>query len=232
MGSPMCAHYENIRDPRIIREHFKAEPLHADVAAEVRHDVWPGYMGTFIIRPPEADWGDEAVAPRIALPGIFGLLPHWAKDDKLARHTYNARSETVAEKPSFRDAWRKARHCIIPAAALYEPDWRSGKAVATRITRSNGQALGVAGLWDTWRSPQGQWLHSYTMLTLNADAHPFMNRFHKPGDEKRMVVVLPESDYDAWLQASATQARDFIRAFPAEQLTIDPGPASPGSRAS
>ena len=111
MGSPMCAHYENIRDPRIIREHFKAEPLHADVAAEVRHDVWPGYMGTFIIRPPEADWGDEAVAPRIALPGIFGLLPHWAKDDKLARHTYNARSETVAEKPSFRDAWRKARHC-------------------------------------------------------------------------------------------------------------------------
>ncbi|MFN5699482.1 MAG: SOS response-associated peptidase [Betaproteobacteria bacterium] len=212
----MCAHYENIRDPRVIREHFKAEPLHPDRAAEVKQDVWPGYTGTFIVRPPEADHGDEAVASRIAMPGVFGLLPHWAKDDKFARHTYNARSETVAEKPSFRDAWRKARHCIIPAQAIYEPDWRSGKSVPTRITRADGQALGIAGLWDAWRSPQGNWVHSYTMLTINADGHPFMNRFHKPGDEKRMVVVLPEDQYGAWLEASADDARRFIQAYPAE----------------
>jgi len=212
----MCAHYENIRDPRIIREHFKSEPLHADVAAQVRQEVWPGYTGTFIVRTPEADAGDEAVASCIALPGVFGLLPHWAKDEKLARHTYNARSETVAEKPSFRDAWKKARHCIIPVAAIYEPDWRSGRAVPTRITLTDGPALGIAGLWDRWRAPQGHWVHSFTMLTLNADAHAFMSRFHKPGDEKRMVVVLPEDRYDAWLRADATQAHDFIRAFPAQ----------------
>ena len=223
----MCAHYENIRDPRIIREHFKAEPLHADVAAEVRQDVWPGYTGSFIVRPPEADFGDEAVASRITLPGVFGLLPHWAKDDKLARHTYNARSETVAEKPSFRDAWKKARHCIIPAAAIYEPDWRSGRAVPTRIMRTGGQPLGIAGLWDRWRSPQGQWVHSYTMLTLNADAHGFMNRFHKPGDEKRMVVVLPEERYDDWLRADAAQARGFIQAFPAEEFIASAPAATP-----
>ena len=54
------------------------------------------------------------------------------------------------------------------------------------------------------------------MLTINADGHPFMNRFHKPGDEKRMVVVLPEDQYGAWLEASADDARRFIQAYPAE----------------
>jgi len=218
---PMCAHYENICDPRIIREHFKTDPLHADVAAQVRQDVWPGYIGTFIARPPEAEFGDEAVASSVALPGVFGMLPHWAKDKKLARHTYNARSETVADKPSFRDAWRKARHCIIPAQAIYEPDWRSGRAVPTRISHAKDQALGIAGLWDTWRSSQGQWVYSFTMLTLNADTHPFMNRFHKPGDEKRMVVVLRPDQYGAWLQCSAAQAGDFISAYPAEGFSLD-----------
>lgn len=212
----MCAHYENIRDPRVIREHFKAMPSEA----MTRSDVWPGYVGSFIVRPPEADVGDEAVADRVVMPGVFGLLPHWAKDDKLSRHTYNARSETVAEKPSFRDAWKKARHCIIPAQAIYEPDWRSGRAVATRIERSDGQPMGIAGLWDAWRNPEGQWVHSYTMLTLNADAHPFMRQFHKPGDEKRMVVILPESDYGAWLQAPAASSSRFIRAYPAEGLRV------------
>lgn len=196
--------------------------MQAAAEASVRTDLWPGYTGTFIVRPPEAEYGDEAVADRVAQPGVFGLLPHWAKDDKLARHTYNARSETVAEKPSFRDAWRKARHCIIPAQAIYEPDWRSGRAVPTRIERADGQPMGIAGLWDRWRTPQGDWVHSYTMLTLNADAHPFMNRFHRPGDEKRMVVILPEEAYGAWLQADAAHSREFIHAYAAERLTDRP----------
>ena len=149
----MCAHYENVRDPRYMRDHFRCAPLEGATAAQVKGDVWPGYLGTFIVRPAEADSGDEAVAERIALPGVFGLLPHWARDDKLARHTYNARSETVAEKPSFRDAWRRARHCLIPAQAIYEPDWRSGKSVATRIERRDGRPMALAGLWDAWRTP-------------------------------------------------------------------------------
>ena len=70
---------------------------------------------------------------REALVGRFGLIPHWSKDDKISRHTYNARAETVMEKPSFRDAWQKAQDCIISAQAIYEADWRIGKAIATRI---------------------------------------------------------------------------------------------------
>ena len=215
----MCAHYENVRDPRHLREHFSAATVHESADTTIRSDVWPGYTGTFIVRPPEAEHGDEAVAERIAQPGVFGLLPHWAKDEKLARHTYNARSETVGEKPSFRDAWRRARHCIIPAQAIYEPDWTSGRAVPTRIARADGKPMGIAGLWDRWRSPQGAWIHSFTMLTLNADHHAFMSRFHRPGDEKRMVVILPEDAYGAWLQADERHSRAFIRPYPSEALT-------------
>lgn len=150
---------------------------------------------------------------------MFGLIPAWAKDDKFARRAFNARSEIVATLPSFRDAWRKGHKCIIPADAIYEPDWRSGKALATRIVRSDGGAMGLAGLWSAWKSPADEWVLSFTMLTINADEHPLMRDFHKPGDEKRMVVILPDVSYDDWLTAPAERSMDFIRQFPAERMT-------------
>jgi putative SOS response-associated peptidase YedK len=169
-------------------------------------------------RPREATAGDDAVPPLEAVCGLFGLLPHWAKDAKLARNTFNARSETAHEKPSFRDAWRRAQHCIIPAEAIYEPDWRSGKAVATRIACADGEPMGIAGLWSWWRSASGENVHSFTMLTINADEHPLMRNMHKPTDEKRMVVILPRAAYDDWLDADAAQTRDFLRPYPADNL--------------
>jgi putative SOS response-associated peptidase YedK len=146
------------------------------------------------------------------------LIPPWAKDTKIARHTYNARSETVGEKPSFRDAWRRAQHCVIPIDAFFEPDWRSGKAVPTRITLADGEPMGIAGLWSAWRDAQGTVVYSYTMLTINADAHPLMNQLHKPTDEKRMIVILPPARYDDWLQAPARDSLDFLQPWPAEAL--------------
>ena len=145
-------------------------------------------------------------------------MPHWAKDTSGTRYTYNARSETVAEKPSYRDAWRKAQHCIIPADAIYEPDWRSGKAIPTRIELADGQPMGIAGLWSSWRAPKGEIVHSFTMLTINAEHHPLMKQFHKPLDEKRMVVILPPERYVDWLEASAQESWDFLRLYPAEFL--------------
>ncbi|WP_424919121.1 SOS response-associated peptidase family protein [Achromobacter animicus] len=64
------------------------------------------------------------------------------------------------------------QHCIIPAGAIFEPDWRSGKAVATRLTRADVAPLGIAGLWDRYRNAAGQWPESYTMLTLNGSPSP------------------------------------------------------------
>jgi putative SOS response-associated peptidase YedK len=155
------------------------------------------------------------------LNGLFGLVPHWATDSKITKSTYNAWSETVAEKPSFRDAWKRGQHCIIPAEAIFEPDWRSGKAVGTRIECADGEPMGIAGLWAAWKSPKGEMVYSYTMLTINTDGHDLMTRFHKPTDEKRMVVVLPRDRYADWLCAAPTESMSFMRQFPAEQLQTD-----------
>lgn len=181
-------------------------------------DLWPGYLGSFIRRHPHADVGDDAVPQREALNGLFGLVPHWSHDTKITRHTYNARSETVAQKPSFREAWKRAQHCVIPAQAFYEPDWRSGKAIPTRIERTDGEPLGIAGLWASWKSPKGELVYSYTMLTINADSHSLMNHFHKPTDEKRMIVILPKDRYQDWLVAPAEHSMAFMQPFPAQEM--------------
>lgn len=213
----MCSHYQGLQRPEAYREVFQAEPP----VMEGKEDMWPCYQGSFIRRHPHADVGDEAVSPHEALIGQYGLVPHWASDLKLGRHTYNARSETVAIKPSFREAWRHARHCIIPAMSIYEPDWRTGRAVPTRISRADGQPMGIAGLWDQWKSPRGEVVHSFTMLTINADQHPLMNLFHKPTDEKRMVVILEPEQFADWLQAPVSRSMEFLRPFPAEGLRVE-----------
>ena len=214
----MCSHYQAVQERERYRRQYGVEPP----VEPGKSDLWPGYLGSFIRRHPHAEVGDEAVPPREALTGLFGLVPHWAEDTKIARHTYNARSETVASKPSFRDAWRHAQHCIIPVEAFYEPDWRSGKAVATRIAATDGSPLGIAGLWSLWRSPQGLPVFSYTMLTLNADAHPLMNQFHKPTDEKRMVVILAPERYQDWLEAPAAHSMAFMQHLPEIALQAVP----------
>jgi putative SOS response-associated peptidase YedK len=155
---------------------------------------------------------------REMLIGSFGLIPHWAQDTKIARNTFNARSETAAQKPSFRDAWKIGRRCIIPAEAIYEPDWRSGKAIPAKISRADGKPIGIAGLWSYWKSPKGEEIHSYTMLTINAESHPIMNQFHKPADEKRMVVILHDDQYSDWLDVPATESVNFLNQYPAELL--------------
>ena len=151
---------------------------------------------------------------------MFGLVPHWATDLLSGRKTYNARTETVATKPSFRDAWNHPQHCIIPVDCFFEPDWRSGRAVPARISAANNVPIGIAGLWSAWNSPKGV-IYSFTMLTINADAHPLMCQFHKPVDEKRMVVILPPERYDAWLNAKACESTEFMQQYPSELLKAD-----------
>ena len=120
----------------------------------------------------------------------------------------------MAEKPSFRDAWRRGRRCVIPAEAIYEPNWETGKAVRWRISHRDGLPMGIAGLWGSWRAPDGRDVLSFTMLTINADEHALMKRFHKVGDEKRMVVILNEADYDAWLGSPGGARGGFSAADP------------------
>lgn len=88
----------------------------------------------------------------------------------------------MAAKPAFRAAWIRGQHCIIPAEAIWEPDWRSGRCVWTRIDRADGKPMVIAGLWSWWRPlGGGQDVHSFTMLTINADTtrkRAFAARLH------------------------------------------------------
>ncbi len=209
----MCSHYQAVKDREKFLKQFGAQPP----VESAKLDMWPGYLGSFIRCHPNADVGDEAVPALEAVNGLFGLVPHWATDTTITKSTYNCRSETAADKPSFRDAYRRNQRCIIPADAIYEQDWRSGKAIPTRIEHVSGDSLGIAGLWSSWKNPKNDWVHSLTMLTINADAHPLMNQFHKPTDEKRMVAILAPPHYQAWLDAT-NPVMDFIVPFDAEQL--------------
>jgi putative SOS response-associated peptidase YedK len=215
--SRMCSHYQAVKEAARLQRYFAVSlPVTGELA--MKTDMWPGYLGSFIRSHPNADVGDEAVPSAEHLPGLFGLVPHWADSTKLSKSTFNARSETAAEKPSFRDAWKRAQHCIIPAEAIYEPDWRSGKAIPTRISMTDGSPLGIAGLWSSWKSDKAEIVHSFTMLTINATAHPLMQNFHKPADEKRMVVILPPERYQDWLVAKAEDSMDFMVPFAANSL--------------
>lgn len=200
----MCSHYQSPSRERL------SEAFGITTDTPYQPDLWPGYRGAFL--------RVGADQPLEAQVGVFGLLPAWVKDQKLSRRAYNARSETVADKPMFRSAWKQARHCVIPAEAIYEPDWRSGKAVPTRIQRADGGLLLIAGLWEHWRTPEGEVIHSYTMLTVNADDHALMNQYHRVEDEKRMVVILPSGSVQDWLHASAQDSPAFMRQYPAERL--------------
>lgn len=210
----MCSHYE-ASDPRQTALAFGVE-----LYEQSKLDLWPGYHGPFVRRTDQAENVEELLPTREVLTGSFGLIPGWSKDAKIARRCYNARSETAAVKPSFRSAWKYGQHCIIPAAAIYEPDWRSGKAIATRITRSDGEPMGIAGLWERWKSPLGEEVFSYSMLTVNANDHSFMRNYHRADDEKRMVVILPKGLYQDWLSASASESMEFMRQYPAERLKV------------
>jgi putative SOS response-associated peptidase YedK len=147
-----------------------------------------------------------------AAPAMFGIVPHWA-DLKLARQTYNARTEAVAAKPSFRNAWKRRQFCPIPAENIFEPSYETGKPVRWRIEDVDGEPLCIAGIWESRPSSLegGGTLLSRSMLTIAAADHRVMSRFHQPGDEnKRMVVMLRPEQFTPWLQADADDPAEFF----------------------
>jgi putative SOS response-associated peptidase YedK len=143
----------------------------------------------------------------------FGLVPHWAKDSKISRHTYNARVETVSVKPSYRDAWKHSRFGLVLVDRFFEPYYGQGKPVRWEIGLELEEPFGIACLWETAQLANDQApIVSFTMLTVNANHHPVMNQFHKPGDEKRTPVVIPQEHFMDWLSADHEQAMGMLSA--------------------
>ena len=130
----------------------------------------------------------------------------------------------MASKPSYREPWKKRRYALVPMAEFYEPDYVTGKPVRWKIERRDERTFTVAAIWDYWKNPTGQGLHSFSMLTINADGHPVMGRFHAPGDEKRSLVIVPPAHRDAWLAATPEEANGFLVPMPADEFTATPAP--------
>lgn len=141
-----------------------------------------------------------------------------------ARKTYNARSEEVARKRTYKEAWANSHRCIIPAECVFEPCYETGEAVRWQIQQPMQVPMGIAGIYKIYQHPvDGHKVLAMSMLTVNADGHPVMSRFHAPGDEKRMVVILDPKDYTEWLTCSPEQAVSYCRQW-TEPLEAFPSP--------
>jgi len=236
----MSTHYETLHPADTYREAFAVEPP----AAPGERHLWPRKPGGFIVHaataaamahPPAA--GEATAAPtaegqadadttRVLVPAQWGLVPHWVKsasDAKLrAPKLAHAKSDLASTGTAFRDAWLKGQRCIVPMQAFYEDDFRTGKAVPTRIARVDGKPMGVAGLWARWQGSDGEVIVSYCLLTVNANNHALLQRYQQPGSEKSMPAILNEGAYDAWLTARPDKAKEFMRQYAPQWLTANP----------
>ena len=206
----MCVHITPAR-PTALQRMTGLEPVQ-DYPAE----SFPGYVAPIIRADAEA-----AAGLRVDL-AMFGLIPSWSKDRSIGRRTYNARTETVAEKPSYQTAWRQRQFCLVPVERFFEPCWETGKAVQWSIHRQDGEPFTVAGIWDRWTEwATGEIVVSFSMLTINADGHPIMGRFHRPGDERRSLVVVPPSRWTDWLSATPDTVRAMLAEMPVAEFTSE-----------
>jgi putative SOS response-associated peptidase YedK len=150
---------------------------------------------------------------------VWGLIPFWAKDPKIGNRMINARSETLAEKPSFRHAYRR-RRCLILADGFFE--WQktpgSRKKTPYYIQLESREPFGFAGLWETWNAPDGSVVKSTTIITT--EPNDLVARVHN-----RMPVIVPPSAYDLWLDSHERQPAELdglLTPFPAEEMMAYP----------
>lgn len=146
----------------------------------------------------------------------WGLIPSWAKDEKIGYSTFNARADGIEAKPAFRGAWKAGRRCLVVTDGFYE--WRKSDKQPFAIVCTKGALTVMAGLWETWRAPNGETIPSCTIITT--EPNEAIAKLHD-----RMPVVLVESDWPAWLgEVSATndELKALLRPYPSDQMEVWP----------
>ncbi|MBB5016741.1 putative SOS response-associated peptidase YedK [Chitinivorax tropicus] len=181
-------------------------------------EIWQDYCAPIILN----DDDDQ----RIAVSASFGLVPQHHKPIGVKHlSTMNARAETISSLRNYKPFWQACQLCLVPAKYIYEPCYASGTAMRWQIGMADGQPFAIAGLWRTWSGRGGVVECAFTQITINADTHPLMSRFHKPLDEKRMVAIIAPSDYEAWLRCrNPAVAATFLKPYPAEWMTAQASP--------
>lgn len=205
----MCSNFQPIKRSRNpwVREQFNVDLPDADWKGH----TWPMDKAPFIYM----DGGEV----RCSL-GKFGIEPFWsASKANFGRRTYNARSETVHSLPTYRSAWKERRFGLVLADHFFEPLYREGKPEWAAISRKDGEPTVIGSIWESYLDEKkGEVVRSFSMLTLNANEHPFMRQFHEPGKEKRSVVIVENGDFQKWLNATHDQARELIKLPPENYL--------------
>ena len=199
----MCSNYEIPTREALSLLDIEVDQLELDLKSH----IYPGYHAPIIMKGFDLDYGK------------FGLLPTWAKDFKFSNYTYNARTETVAEKPSFRHAWKYSKFCLVPVQEFYEPKYIDGKSHWYTIKREDGQPFTVAAIYEDAVIKDSK-VRSFSMLTINADQHHFMKQFHAPTDEKRSIIVIPEEYRSDWLNVDHEHAHEYFLEMRDEFVTF------------
>jgi putative SOS response-associated peptidase YedK len=178
----MCGRYRLSRRKQLVEKYFDTTPWEEDW--NPRFNIAPTQPVPVIRQHPK-----EAVRQLSVMK--WGLIPHWAKDPSIATSTINAKSETAATKPAFRDPFR-VRRCLIPADAFYE--WRktTGSKQPYCFEVSGGELFAFAGLWDGWKDSNGRWVKTCSILTTTPNA--LTATVHD-----RMPVILEPNCYAVWL---------------------------------
>lgn len=225
----MCNQYTTVQSPERMLEKFGS----VLPSGLWERDIYSSYEAPVIRRI-------QSGAQREAIRARFGLVPRFAPSERIKYSTMNAKSETVASKDAFKLPYKQRQWCIVPAEAFYEPyydidRWNAGVHRSERygIRRVDDEPIGIAGLWEAWTPKHGggEPIYSFTMLTINADEHPLLKRFHMPFDddgkpkEKRTVVLLQEQSFDAWLDATHDDFAGFLSTFNEAELLAYPAPA-------
>jgi putative SOS response-associated peptidase YedK len=216
----MCVNYTPTRKDQL------ADQFHAmdRTGNEWESEIWQDYAAPFITH--------DALKRRQAQRGTYGLIPKAKLPPGKRFSTMNARAETIAELSSFARPWRTGQRCLIPMQHFYEPNYESGAAVRWQIGVEGCSDFAVAGLYKVWDEADGQASFSFTQITINADQHPLMQRFHRPGDEKRGLVIIAKQDYDDWLSCSNPEmARAFLQHYRANAMWAKAAPVVKRSRA-
>ena len=196
---PMPIQYEPASDAHFAESFGLASPAQPSV-------VRPGGQGVFIRRPRGDREGSALTARFEAAEGRWGLIPLFAKERDYP-HTFEARGETAASERNFYQPWKRGHRCVVLADALII-EGRNGPGSIQQLSRADGTVLAVAGLWNGWRSPQGQCVESFSILTVRCEGgvrHP---------------ALLHDAWLEDWLACPVEETTAFLRPYSPESELV------------
>jgi putative SOS response-associated peptidase YedK len=211
----MCGRYTLTANPEQLQQAFPGVKIPEGIAP--RYNIAPSQPVAVIAnnQPDRLDFF------------VWGLIPSWAKDPSIGNRMINARAETLTEKPSYRNAFKR-RRCLIPASGFYE--WRQEPGQKSKtpmyIRMASGDPFAFAGLWEVWNSPDGSQVLSCAIITT--EPNTLMADIHN-----RMPVIIPSSDYTQWLDPNEVKPEKLqgllkpyepagMEAYPVSKLVNSP----------